>query len=148
MYLLDTNHCSQFIFGNSLIQEKIKTLDLDLIVTSTIVRGELIYMAQKSERKLENERVVQGFMNQIAIYPVDETIADCYGRLKAKVIDYFGPREREKRRRYTIQDAGIDDNDLWIAATTIVYQLTLVSTDSDLKRVQAVEFFPLENWLV
>lgn len=147
MYLLDTNHCSQIIFGHAPIAARLRATDPTLIATSTIVQGELIYMAQNSERKAENEQVGLRFLEKVLVYPVNPVVARCYGHLKAGIIARFAPKERKKRRHYKIQDVGIDDNDLWIAATTLVYGCTLVSADRDFQRIQEVQDFPLESWL-
>jgi tRNA(fMet)-specific endonuclease VapC len=59
----------------------------------------------------------------------------------------FGPKERAKRRRTKIQDLGFGDNDLWIAATAIHHNLTLISTDSDFTRIKQVCDLNIESWL-
>jgi len=43
---------------------------------------------------------------------------------------------------------GFQDNDLWIAALAERYELTLVTSDSDFKRLSQVGNFAIENWLV
>ena len=50
-----------------------------------------------------------------------------------------GPKEKKKRRRYTLQKAGISENDLWIAAVAIANDMTILSCDSDFKRIQEVQ---------
>lgn len=89
MYLLDTNHCSRIIFGES----------------------------------------------------------EIYGDLKGKLVKVFGPKEKAQRRKFNIQTLGFGDNDLWIAATAIHYNLTVVSIDNDFRRIQQVHPVTLESWL-
>lgn len=147
MYLLDTNHCSQIIFGDKIIIEKLKQIEVNLIATSVIVAGELVFMAQKSEYKSDNLAKVKIFLDDINIYSFNEETIYIYGELKAKLIDKFGPKEKVKKRKFTIQQLGISDNDLWIASTVIQENLILVSTDQDFLRIKQVHNFYLENWL-
>ena len=49
-----------------------------------------------------------------------------YAKLKAKIMDKFAPKERNKRRKTKITDLGIGENDLWIAATAIENNLIVV----------------------
>lgn len=147
MYLLDTNHCSKIIFGDQVIINKLQEIDNNLIATNVIVAGELIFMAQKSEYKNDNLTKVRAFLDDINIYTFNEETIYIYGELKAKVIDKFGPKEKEKKRKFTIQNLGISDNDLWIASTVIQENLILVSTDKDFLRIKEVYDFSLENWL-
>ncbi|MGI0480246.1 type II toxin-antitoxin system VapC family toxin [Geminocystis sp. CENA526] len=148
MYLLDTNHCSQIIFGNKIIREKLEQIEEELIATSVIVAGELIFMAQNSLYKDDNLAKVKSFLNDINIYSFNEETIYIYGELKAKIIDKFGPKEKVKKRKFTIQNLGISDNDLWIASTVIQENLILVSTDKDFLRIKQVHNFCIENWLV
>ena len=43
---------------------------------------------------------------------------------------------------------GIGENDLWIAAVAIQHQLTLATADRDFQRIQSVQSFELESWIL
>ena len=47
MFLLDTNHCSYAILGNTQVLEYLAVLGERPIATCTIVKGELIDMAKR-----------------------------------------------------------------------------------------------------
>ncbi len=147
MYLLDTNHCSRIIFGDSNLLQYIQTHNEVYISTSVVVCGELIYMAAKSNRNTINFQQVRLFLDTIDIYPINLPISQLYGNLKGKLVNAFGPKEKAQRRNFNLQVLGFGDNDLWIAATAIHYNITIVSTDNDFKRIQEVETLSLETWL-
>ncbi|MEL6137352.1 MAG: PIN domain-containing protein [Cyanobacteria bacterium J06628_6] len=74
-------------------------------------------------------------------------VADLYGQLKGDILNQLGPKDKAQRRKATIQSLGFSDNDLWIAATVLRSNLTLVSADQDFQRLQSIQPFPLESWL-
>jgi tRNA(fMet)-specific endonuclease VapC len=148
VYLLDTNHCSQIIQGNPIIRRRLQELGQVPIATSIIVCGELIFMAQNSQQRAANSLRVQAFLQGINIHLIDRETANIYGEFKAEIIARFGPRERSRRRRTRIEELGIHDNDLWIAATALRHNLVVVSSDSDFERMRQVRTFPWENWLL
>ncbi len=117
------------------------------VSTCVIVRGELIYMAEKSEQRQSNLMEVEAFFEDIFTYPVDQDTAAIYGRLKVDVINYYGPKEKSKRRRIRIEDLGVHENDLWIAAIAIQHNLTVVSEDNDFQRMRDAAALQVENWL-
>lgn len=147
MYLLDTNHCSRIIFGDVNLIGQLQQHSIQGVATSVIVQGELLYMVKKSSQKEANLRSVRTFLKAIDIYPVSGEVADVYGNLKGEIIETFGPKDKAKLRKITVQNLGFSDNDLWIASTALHYNLTVVSGDSDFQRIKQVRTFPLESWL-
>jgi tRNA(fMet)-specific endonuclease VapC len=147
MYLLDTNHCSRIIFGETNLVRGLQEHIGIGVGTSVIVQGELLYMVQKSSQQEANLTFVRAFLKTIDLYPINGEVADFYGRLKGEIIQHFGPKDKAKRRNFTVQDLGFSDNDLWIASTALNYSLTVVSGDRDFQRIQQVQALSLESWL-
>ncbi|MBE9000033.1 type II toxin-antitoxin system VapC family toxin [Nostoc sp. LEGE 12447] len=117
------------------------------VATSVIVQGELLYMVQKSSQQEANLRFGKTSLQTIDLYPISGGVADVYGSLKGEIVKHFGPKDKAKRRKFTVQDLGFSDNDLWIASTALHYKLTVVSGNSDFQRIQQVQTLALESWL-
>lgn len=146
MYLLDTNHCSYILQGNPDVCNRFQELGENLVAICPIVQAELIFMAQNSQRQLENIENVRNFIQDIEIYPITSITAEIYGEFKAELIRHFGAREKIKRRRTKLSDIGIQESDLWIASIAIQHNLTLVSADRDFQRIQEVRSLSIESW--
>lgn len=147
MYLLDTNHFSRLILGDTVVRQKIAEVGEQNVAISIITEGEIFYMAYHSTRRQENLRRVKTYLADIGIYSIRDQVSELYGQFKSELIDYFGPRERQKRRKTKIEAIGISDNDLWIACTACHHELTIVSKDQDFLRMKQVRDFLLESWL-
>jgi tRNA(fMet)-specific endonuclease VapC len=147
MYLLDTNHCS-YILSNqpAVISEFYRCLPYGFAV-SIITYGELLYMAEKSVQQSENLTAIQTLLNLVDIYLIDPETAAIYSQIKAGLFDQFASKDPSKRRQTRIQDLGFDDNDLWIAATALQFDLILVSADRDFQRMRQVYPLRVESWL-
>ena len=145
MYLLDTNHCSHLLANDPVLLRRIATTSQP-IVTSVIVRGELIFMAEQSDQREPNLRRVESLLQSLEVLAIDDTVADWYGTLKSALLRQFGPKEKAKRRRTTITALGVSDNDLWIAATAKRHDLVVVSGDRDFDRVKAITDLIVEVW--
>lgn len=146
MYLLDTNHCSLLIEGNAGLQEKMRQNAGAFVATCIFVEAELLFMAYNSQQQEANLVRVQAFLNAIRVYGADQQTARFYASLKADFLARYGPKEKSKRRRTRIEQLGVGENDLWIAAIALRHGLTVVSIDSDFLRLQSVTPFLLEDW--
>ncbi len=146
MFLLDTNHCSRLIDDDEAIQTRLQSVGDVIVATSVISQGELIYMARNSERQAHNLARIETFLKGIRIYSIDGETAQLYGEMKAELMRNFGPKERAKRRRTSTTQLGFDDNDLWIAAVAARHGLTVVSSDSDFRRMQPAISVAFEEW--
>jgi len=145
-YLIDTNHCSDLIQGVPQVVNSFKQRINSVIGVSVITYAELCYMAEKSKRVESNRTIVEAFIQDVDLYLIDRMTVQIYSKLKADVFNYFAPREKAKRRKVTINTLGFSDHDLWIAATALQHDLTLVSADSDFRRMQKIQSFLLESW--
>nr|WP_272819408.1 PIN domain-containing protein [Scytonema hofmannii] len=59
----------------------------------------------------------------------------------------FAAKKKSKRKTTQLQEIGIGENDLWIAATALCHSLILVTSDSDFQRMRQVREFPVESWI-
>ncbi|MCF8374377.1 MAG: PIN domain-containing protein [Bacteroidales bacterium] len=128
-YLLDSNICIHYFKGQFAIKEKIENIGFHRFAISEITYAELIYGAEKSQRKEENTMVVDNFSEKITIIPIFESIR-IYGKEKA---------------RLKTKGEIISDLDLFIGATAIVNDMTLVTRNvREFKRMLNLRF---ENWI-
>lgn len=149
MYLLDTNHCSDIITGrNPNTINKLKQLPEDAqLAINSIIYGELVLMVEKSKRKMQNAPRLDDFIRRVRLYPLDAATAIHYGEIHAAIFDHFAPQEKAKRRKFRIQDCGVHNHDLWIAATALQHNLTIVTDDSDFDRIrQVIGAVRVESW--
>ncbi len=147
MYLLDTTHCIKILSGDKKLERKFGTLGNAQVATCVTVIGELIYGAHKSDRTEENLRAITELLRDIyAVYGIDVTTAEIYGRLKSEILDHFGPKGRAQRRIARIEKLGFRENDLWIASTAKQHDLTVISADSDFQRLQPIMGLKVEAW--
>ncbi len=128
-YLLDTNICIHYFKGQFDLKEKIEKIGFQRFAISEITLAELIYGAEKSQKKNENIKVVENFAERIAIIPIFDSIR-IYGKEKSRL-----------RQKGTI----ISDLDLFIGATAIVNDMILVTRN--IKELERMENIKIENWI-
>ncbi len=104
-------------------------------------------MAQNSQQQTANRLKIHAFLQRLDVIPISLAIASIYGEFKTELLLHYGPRERSRRRTTKLQEIGISENDLWIAATALYHSFTVVSADRDFERMQQVRAFNLESWL-
>ncbi|HEY9908465.1 MAG TPA: type II toxin-antitoxin system VapC family toxin [Thermosynechococcaceae cyanobacterium] len=149
MYLLDTNHCS-FIFVQryaEVVKRFRSLIDTETeVAINSIVHSELVYLVQKSQRKEENQALLNTFLQKIKIYSVDEETSKIYGRFRTEIFNKFAPKDKTERRKFKVEEAGVRPHDLWIACTAIQHDLILVSQDRDFQVMNQVRKLKLECW--
>lgn len=120
-YLLDTNVVIA-LFGNqpAVIAQ---VASADVVFTASVVLGELYYGAMHSNQVAANTARVTVFANKNAVLACDEITAQYYGQVKAKL--------RAKGKP-------IPENDIWIAALALQYQLTLATWDGHFDEVEGI----------
>jgi len=127
-YLLDTNICIYLFKGKYSIDKKIEKAGVKNCAISEITYAELIYGAEKSERRKENLKLIEKFTNQIAILPIFNGI------------QIFAKEKARLRKAGKI----ISDFDLLIGATAVANDLIMVTGNvAEFKRLKDLK---IENW--
>lgn len=119
-YLVDTHWLVSFLNGRTQAVELIDKLSSEGISVSIVVCGEVyegFYDYPDAEPRLAQ---FDGFLQTVDLITLDRAIAREYGRLRSEL--------RAKGQL-------IPDNDIWIAATALAYDLTLVSSDRHYERI-------------
>ncbi|MAU08834.1 MAG: VapC toxin family PIN domain ribonuclease [Anaerolineaceae bacterium] len=124
--MLDTNAIIALQKENSqLIAQISKATDVFL---PAIVVGELYFGAYNSQRVEENRKRVAVYISERSVLSIDSDTADVYGQLKQQL--------RAKGRP-------IPENDIWIAALAIQYDLTLITDDAHFDVIDGLD---VQNW--
>ena len=120
IFLLDSNAFSDLMRKDPHAEAHVAALSSsDQLMICPIVRGEILYglaRLPQGRRRDDLVRQAEPLFGSMACLPVPEAAADAYARVK---------RTREKR------GLSLDENDLWIAATAIAVDATLVTRDRD-----------------
>lgn len=129
-YLLDTNVAVDYLTGrHPSVATKLRALRPDEVSISAIAVAELRYGADRSRKPVENHRLLDLFLADVATLDFDLGAAAAYGRLRA-----------------TLEAGGtpIGPNDMLIAAQAVAERLILVSDNlGEFRRVPGLE---VQNW--
>lgn len=125
-FLLDTNIVIALFKNESSVIEKISAAREVFI--SNITVGELYFGAYKSNKTENNFRKIENFVAKNTVLNCDDITAKYYGKVKNKL---------------KIKGKPIPENDIWIAAIALQYDLTLVSRD---KHLQEIDDLSLQKW--
>jgi len=125
-YLLDTNIVVALFGGQFSVKEE--TSKAEEIFLSSVAVGELYYGVFSSRRVAENQSRLEHFVDAVTILACDEVTALHFGQIKNGLRLLGRP---------------IPDNDLWIAALSQQYGLTLVTRD---KHFRAIENLAVASW--
>jgi predicted nucleic acid-binding protein len=138
-YLFDTNIWSYAFNGATFVTDRIQKLANSQIYLSAVVWGEVICGA-KANPGFSFDRYSEFIhRNTPLMLPVDKTVAEKFGDLKAVVFEKKSMKTyRSKEGRASLLKSpipsidivkGVHENDLWIAAQALAYNLVLVTCD-------------------
>jgi len=129
MYLLDTNILIYSFNGNPRVRDNFSLNAARPKYISAITYGELLYGAKKSQKQTENLARIYYLKNLCPVLPVDENVIESYSTLKAA---------------YAPKGIVLEDADLLIAATALIYDFILVT--HNLKHFQKIKELTVEDW--
>jgi len=137
-YLFDTNIWSRWFKADNFVTDKIAQLDGTLkIFLSSVVLGEAIYGANVNKSNDFDFKTYSKLLfhrSEPKILEINRHVSDVYGKLKASLFEKYTRKGKNKRPEQLIDpvtatEIGIDENDLWIVAQAITYNLILVTND-------------------
>jgi tRNA(fMet)-specific endonuclease VapC len=130
IYLLDTNVCVRYLNDRSpAIKRRLEGTDPGSIALCSVVKGELLFGAVKSQVPVTTMSRLMQFMSAFESYPFDDRCAEVYARIRADL---------EKR------GLPIGPNDTLIAATAIARQATVVTANTrEFARIDGLRW---EDW--
>ncbi len=100
----------------------------DNVFLSTTIAGELYYGAENSSRKKDNIRRIDHFVEDCLVLPIDIDTAKKYAVIKAKLKIIGKP---------------IPENDIWIAAISLQYNLPIATRD---QHFNVIDDIKLVTW--
>jgi tRNA(fMet)-specific endonuclease VapC len=100
----------------------------EIILLPATVLGELLYGAANSARSQENEQAARKFLAQSVLMPIDESIATRYAAVRLQLKKAGHP---------------IPENDIWIAAACLEFDVALLSRDIHFDHVPDLQVI---NW--
>ncbi|MFC1715364.1 type II toxin-antitoxin system VapC family toxin [Candidatus Poribacteria bacterium] len=109
---VDTNAVISYRAGVPEVCDLIE--ESDIILLPVVVLGELLYGAANSARPRENEQIVRKFLAQSVLIPTDENIAAGYANVRLRLKQMGRP---------------IPENDIWVAAACLEFDVALLSQD-------------------
>lgn len=128
-------------------------------VISVITWGEIDYGYKVTTKKEQSrEAEFRKFLSSINPWTVsiDRHVAKTYGELRARLFEKCAPKDKKKKKLRPEQlidpatslELKIQENDLWITAQAVTFNLTLVTNDKKMRHIHEVaggELY-IENW--
>lgn len=131
-YLIDTNIRVEYLRrkpGSDRVRGRLRAVPKSQVFLCSVVKAELLYGAEKSDRRSTNLERLSRLFSAYDSLPFDDRAAEEYGRITAEL-------DRSGRP--------IANIDLMIAAIAIVNDLVLVTRDGDL--IERIPTLDTEDW--
>jgi len=136
-YLFDTNIWSYAFEQSVFVTNRIQKLEKSQMYLSAVVWGEVIFGAKANPRFNFDEYREFIYKDKPLILPIDEHVAEVFGALKAEIFENKSIRAmRSTAGRASLfknpipaKDMGVHENDLWLVAQALAYNLVLITSD-------------------
>ena len=119
---LDANIVVDVLNGKPAILELLR--QFDSICLPVTVCGELLFGAKNSASRVRNEGRYQAFIASCVLLDTNALVADTYAEIRLQLKQAGRP---------------IPENDIWIAALCVVYEVPLLSHDQHFEYVAGLE---------
>lgn len=131
-WLLDTNVCVEYLRNrNPHVNSRLRSQSPSDLRLCSVVIGELVYGAWRSNDPPRNLALLSGFFSTIASVPFDDMAANEYGRIRQELNSRGSP---------------IGPNDLMIASIALLHGLTIVTHNT--AEFSRVDGLAVEDWTV
>ncbi len=132
IYLPDTNVWIRLLNkGDNLVKQHFEKVDPSEIRLCSVVKAELYFGAEKSNRRAENMEMLEDLFSDIGFFAFDDAAAKQYGGL---------------RRDLTASGLVIGPNDLMIASIGLTHNVTVIT--HNIKEFSRVSGLHVEDWEV
>ncbi|NHC34795.1 type II toxin-antitoxin system VapC family toxin [Scytonema millei] len=121
-YLLDTNIIIALFADDVAVKSNLARANE--VFVSSIAIGELYYGARRSSRSKENLERIDELVATTAVLGCNIQTARYYGEVKNKL---------------RLKGRPLPENDIWIAALALQYNLTLVTRDAHFQEVENLQ---------
>ncbi|MDX2179714.1 MAG: type II toxin-antitoxin system VapC family toxin [Bryobacteraceae bacterium] len=131
MYFLDSDFCVKAMRQRESAIQLLESLPRHLVAVPSIVRAELYFGAENSDRVESELAKLAGFFEPYPTIPFDAGAAETYGEIRANL----------KRKGQLI-----GDHDMLIAATALSRQATLITRNvAEFQRVPGLRLLSWED---
>jgi tRNA(fMet)-specific endonuclease VapC len=122
-FIIDANVVIDYLRGkNNLLCQ---LMDNEVVSISVIVIGELIFGAENSIQIKKHLSQVEELLSKVNIVRIDYETAKIYGKIRADL-----------RKKGT----PIPENDIWIAATAMQHNFTLITNDKHFANINLLKY--------
>ena len=120
---LDTNIAIDILNGKEDVIRKYEKYTV-LYLPVTAVCGELLFGAANSGNSKQNLMKYRGFISSCTVLNINTSIAERYAIIRKELKDKGTP---------------VPENDIWIAATCMVYEISLVTDDKHFNNIKGLQ---------
>jgi tRNA(fMet)-specific endonuclease VapC len=129
-HLLDTDTCIYWLKGLQPVRTRLEAIGIDQVALSSITIAELYFGAYNSAKVSDNLARAEAFVQQLRIFPLNDSILKKFGQIKADLRRLGQP---------------LADFDLLIASTALVEEQILVTNNT--RHYARIPSLHLESWM-